>query len=165
VTTEDSRLVDLLVEHDRQLRQLALRLLDDPMLVDDALQEAYLKASAALPRFRGESSLGTWLHRIVHNVCVDELRRRRRRAEKPYDEREMDAAPADAGDFSAERADLGAGLADLPHDLRVAVVLVDGYGMPYAAAARMLGVPTGTVGSRAFRARAALRHSLADRAS
>jgi RNA polymerase sigma-70 factor (ECF subfamily) len=160
VPSTEAAFVDFLAEYDRHLRAVAFRLLGDVEVVDDVLQEAYLKAFAALPRFRGESSLGTWLHRIVHNTCMDELRRRRRLAERPYD----DCAPAgdgDSGDITAERADLAAGLAELSEELRAAVVLVDGYGMPYAAAARVLGIPAGTVGSRAFRARAALRRSLA----
>jgi len=152
--------VELLADHGRQLRALALRLLGDPALVDDALQEAYFRAFRALPQFRGESSPATWLHRIVHNVCMDELRRRRRQAEKPFDESMVNAAAADAFDFSVDRADLRAGLAGLPPELRAAIVLVHGYGMGYTAAARMLGIPPGTVASRIFRARAALRQSL-----
>ncbi|MGI8810588.1 MAG: RNA polymerase sigma factor [Acidimicrobiales bacterium] len=152
--------VELLAAHDRQLRALALRILGDPGLVDDALQEAYLRAFRALPRFRGESSLATWLHRIVHNVCIDEHRRRRRRAEVPFDEGSHEGEPADAADLGVERSDLSAGLAGLPYEQRATIVLVDGYGLNYAAVADMLGVPVGTVGSRAFRARIVLRQAL-----
>jgi RNA polymerase sigma-70 factor (ECF subfamily) len=129
------------------------------------MQEAYLRAFCNLDRFRGESSPATWLHRIVHNVCMDELRRRRRRAETIYDETTCDVDPQDTTDFSVDRADLGAGLAELSAELRAAVVLVHGYGMAYAVAGKVLGVPAGTVGSRAFRARAALRDSLAFQAA
>ncbi len=45
--------------------------------MDDVLQEAYVKAFRSLPRFRGRSTLGTWLYRIVYNACLDELRRLR----------------------------------------------------------------------------------------
>ena len=156
-------LADVLAAHDGRLRGLALRLLGDRDLVDDALQEAYLRALRALPRFRGESSLATWLSHIVHNICIDELRRRRRRAEDSIDESsaEVGSTDTDPGDLGVGRADLIAGLAALTTDQRAAVVLVDGYGMGYRSAGQMLGVPPGTVGSRAFRARAVLRQTLA----
>jgi len=64
--------------YDRQLRALAYRLLGDRDRMDDALQEAYVKAFRALPGFKGDSALGTWLHRIAYNACMDELRRDRR---------------------------------------------------------------------------------------
>ncbi len=160
VSISGSDFVDLLAEHDRRLRARAVRLLGDPGLAEDALQEAYLRAFRALPRFRGDSSMATWLHRIVHNVCMDELRRRCRRAEDPLDGSLADTAVADPSDLGIARADLAAGLAGLPADQRAAVVLVDGYGMGYGAAGELLGVPPGTVGSRVFRARAALRHTL-----
>lgn len=170
-TTDAATLVDLLLEQDSALRAFALRLLGDPGLVEDALQDAYIRASQALPRFRGEAALATWLHRIVHNVCMDELRRRRRRAEQPYQE-EGATAPTMAthagdstADLAAERADLAAGLAGLPAAQRAAIVLVDGYGMGYEAVGRMLGVPAGTVGSRLFRARTVLRQALAEKAA
>src|SRR5215211_3471267 len=64
--------------YDRGLRSLAYRLLRDRDRMDDALQEAYLNAFRALPKFRGESRLGTWLYRITYNVCLDELERSER---------------------------------------------------------------------------------------
>ena len=158
--TDDGLFAELLAAHDRQLRSFALRLVNDPTFVDDALQEAYLRAFRALPAFRGEASVRSWLYRIVHNVCMDELRRQRR-SETTYDEHSMDTASADTSEISVDSADLAAGLAELPQSQRAAVLLVDGYGMDYAAAGHMLGVPAGTVGSRAFRARAALRETLA----
>ena len=54
--------------------------------MDDALQEAYVSAFRALPRFRGRSAFGTWLYRIVYNACLDELRRVRARREVPLDD-------------------------------------------------------------------------------
>jgi RNA polymerase sigma factor (sigma-70 family) len=54
--------------YDPGLRALAYRLLDDVDRMDDALQEAYVKAFRSLSSFRGESRLGTWLYRIVYNA-------------------------------------------------------------------------------------------------
>ena len=158
-------LAQLMKEHDGRLRALAGRLLGDSDLVDDALQETYIRALRALPRFRQDAAIGTWLYRITHNVCMDELRRRRRRAEEPYEEEAVPATARDTVDLAAARADVAAGLASLPAAHRAAVVLVDCYGMDYQAAADALGIPAGTVGSRVFRARASLRQTLAVQAA
>jgi RNA polymerase sigma-70 factor (ECF subfamily) len=148
--------------YDPGLRALAFRLLGDRDRMDDALQEAYVKAFRALPRFRGDSKLGTWLYRIAYNACLDELARSRRVVELPLaEEREQPSRWADPGDVAAQRHDLAAALAALPPEERAAVLLVDAQGFDYREAGRVLGVPEGTVASRLSRARAALRRSLA----
>src|SRR3954471_15505587 len=72
-----SAFMTVIAEHDRALRSLAFRLLGDRDRMEDALQEAYVKAFRALPGFRHESGMGTWIYRVVYNACMDELRRRR----------------------------------------------------------------------------------------
>jgi RNA polymerase sigma-70 factor (ECF subfamily) len=144
--------------HDERLRALAFRLTGDRHRMDDAMQEAYVKAFRALPRFKGDASVGTWLYRIVYNACVDELRRRPK-VVSLFEAHDV-ADHHDVGDFAAERADLAAALASLPVDQRAAVMLVDAYGYDYAEAAAVLGVREGTIASRLHRARAALRQSL-----
>ena len=145
----------LLREHDEAHRRLAFRLVGERGLMDDALQEAYVRAFRALPRFGGRSSFGTWLYRIVYNACLDELRRVRGRREVSLCEREG-AAP----DSADERLDLAAALAALPVELRAVVLLVDAEGLSYEEAAEVLGIAPGTVGSRLNRARAELRVAL-----
>ena len=160
----DDRAFAALVRHfDPPLRALAFRLLGDRDLMDDVLQEAYVKAYRALPRFRGEAALGTWLYRVTYNACMDELRRMRRgaAAELPLSAAERRPAPgADPGERVAERDALEAALAALAPEERAAVLLVDRDGLPYARAAEVMGVPPGTVASRLSRARAALRAAL-----
>ncbi|MEI6726986.1 MAG: sigma factor, partial [Actinomycetes bacterium] len=56
----------LVTHYDDRLRALAFHLLGDPEATRDALQDAYVKAYVGLPGFRGESEIGTWLHRIVY---------------------------------------------------------------------------------------------------
>ena len=80
-----------LVEHGDRLYALALRVTRDSDLAGDAVQEAFATALARIGDFRGESSLGTWLHRIVYNKSIDLLRHRGRQSPLPDD----DAAPAD----------------------------------------------------------------------
>jgi RNA polymerase sigma-70 factor (ECF subfamily) len=147
--------------YDPGLRTLAYRLLGDRDRMDDALQEAYLKAFRALPRFRGHSKLGTWLYRIAYNACLDELKRSQRVVQLPLEEIAEPAGPwSDPGEAMAQRHDLAQALAALPPDERAAVLLVDAQGFDYKEAASVLGVPTGTVASRLSRARAALRRAV-----
>lgn len=163
----DQRAFAELVRHyDRRLRALAFRLLQNRDAMDDALQEAYVKAYRALGTFRTGAAPGTWLYRIVYNACLDELRRQRRRPAQPFDNdgleqmRDATAPGADAG--LTGHAGLEVALADLPPDQRAALMLVDAEGYDYAAAAEILGVQPGTIGSRVSRARAAVRAALGD---
>lgn len=145
--------------HDAGLRVLAFRLLGQRHDVDDAMQEAYLKAYAAWPQFAGRSSMRTWLYRITYNVCIDQLRRRPRLGIATAAE-EMESAiatgPPTASDV-AVRLDVSAALATLAPRDRALVMLVDGLGFDYARVATILGVPVGTVASRLNRLRARLR--------
>jgi len=71
--------VEIIRRHDYGLRRLAYRFLGDEDAMDDVLQDAYLKAFAAVSDFRGDASPRTWLYRIVGNTCLDMLRGRARR--------------------------------------------------------------------------------------
>lgn len=145
--------------HDQSLRRLAFRLLGDRDAMDDVLQEAYVKAFRSLPRFRGRSTLATWLYRIVYNACLDELRRRRASPTVSLDIA-SDAAAPDPTDAVVGRSTLADALASLPPEQRATVLLVDAEGFDYRAAADVLGVEVGTVASRLNRARTALRRAL-----
>jgi RNA polymerase sigma-70 factor, ECF subfamily len=145
--------------YDPGLRALAYRLLGDRDLMDDVLQEAYVKAFRRLPRFRGESRLGTWLYRIAYNACLDELRRSHRAEELPL-EAEVLSRAGDPGDVAARSRDLAQALAALQSEERAAVLLVDAQGFDYRESARILGIPEGTVASRLNRARGSLRIAL-----
>lgn len=150
----------VIVHHyDERLRRLAYRLLGDRTLMDDVLQEAYVKAFRSIERFKGDSALGTWLYRIVYNACVDQLRSQRETVALDETTAATDAH-SDPADIAATRRDLAAALAALPADQRAAVLLVDADGMDYTQAAAVLGVAEGTVGSRLTRARVALRAAL-----
>jgi RNA polymerase sigma-70 factor, ECF subfamily len=150
----------LVERYDRALRALAYRLVGDRDLMDDVLQEAYLKAFQALPSLRGRDALGSWLYRIVYNVSMDELRRRPRFAQLSLeDASERPDHTPDPGEVAAGRRDVAAALQTLPPDMRAAVLLVDAEGLSYEEAGAILGVPEGTVASRLSRARDVLRRS------
>lgn len=154
---------EIVRHYDPGLRALAFRLLGDRERMDDALQEAYVKAFRALPRFRGDSKLGTWLYRIAYNACLDELEASQRVVRLPLDAigEQVDPRPG-VVDSVAGRNDLAAALEALAPEDRAAVLMVDAQGFGYRDAAEALGVPEGTIGSRLNRARALLREALAD---
>jgi len=187
----DQRAFTEIVRHyDHRLRALAYRLLGDRTAMDDALQDAYVKAFRALPGFREDAALGTWLYQITYRACLDHQRREGRhgpgwtgvaatgdaggdrtsagpvfgaRGTGPGGrEPAATGASADPAGTAANRADLARALAALPVDQRAAVLLVDAEGLDYDAAATVLGVAPGTIASRLSRARAALRAALAE---
>ena len=147
----------LLAPERRRLESLAYRLLDAAADVPDVIQEVYLSAYRALPRYRGDARLATWLYRITYNAC---LAHRVRRPEVVEAQPDVGPAEPDHAGAVAERLDLAAALSALPVEQRALVLLVDRDGFDYQAAAEALSIPLGTVSSRLAAARAKLRRSL-----
>jgi len=148
---------ELVTRHRERLWAVALRTMGDREDAADALQDALLSAYRAADRFRGDSAVTTWLHRIVVNACLDRIRRQRARPTQPLPEVDTTVAPAPDRDM---RIDVEAALAQLPVEQRAALVLVDVQGYPVSEAAEMLGVAEGTIKSRCARGRARLAVSL-----
>ena len=143
----------LVKRHRDRLWAVALRTIGDREDAADALQEALISAYRSAHRFRGDSAVTTWLHRIVVNACLDRVRRRNVRPTVPLPENEpMPVAPVD----SDTALDVRAALAQLPVEQRAALVLVDVQGYSVAEAAAILDVAEGTVKSRCARGRARL---------
>jgi RNA polymerase sigma-70 factor (ECF subfamily) len=159
---DDEAFVRLLKHYDSRLRALAYRVLRDPVLMDDALQDAAIKAFQALRGFRGDSEVGTWLYRITYTTCLDYLRRERRFLLLTTEDALADAACADDDpcDVVTRWAELEDALDRLPVEQRVLVILVHQYGYDYRTAAAVVGVPEGTVSSRLAAARGRLRRLL-----
>ncbi len=158
--TDPDAFVAYVRRHDGAVRALVHRMVG-PDGLDDLMQDVYLKAYRSAGGFRGDAAATTWLYRIAYNTCVDELRRRGRTKAAPLElVHELPSPAPDPADVAAARGDLAAALAALPADVRAAVLLVDAQGFDYAAAAEVLGVAVGTVGSRVSRGRAALRTTL-----
>jgi len=144
---------ELVRRHRDRLWAVALRTLGDPEEAADAVQDALISALRAAGRFRGDSAVTTWLHRIVVNACLDRLRRRQVRPTVPLGEIDH---PVPAPPDTDLVLDVRAALAALPDEQRLALVLVELQGYPVAQAAEILGVPEGTVKSRCARGRARL---------
>jgi RNA polymerase sigma-70 factor, ECF subfamily len=146
--------------HRDRMWAVALRTVGDPEVAADAVQEAFLSAFRRADRFRGDSAVTTWLHRITVNCAIDRVRRIRPTSPLP----EVDPADRHDRHGEAETAlDVRAALATLPEAQRLALVLVDMHGLSVAEAAEVLDVPEGTVKSRCSRGRAALAPLLAHR--
>ena len=144
--------------YDPQLRAYAYRILGDRTAMDDALQNAYLSAFRAIRRFRGDASFKNWMYRIVHNACIDLIRKRRDDVELF----EGVAAVSDPATAGIARLDLAAAFERMTVEHRSVLMLVDVEGLDYAEAAVVLSIPVGTVRSRLNRARAAMRRELGE---
>ena len=132
----------------------------DPQAADDLVQETYLRALGALPRFRAAASGRTWLLSIARRTCMDELRARdriRRRDRRVGATRRDAVVPDPAGVVGVREL-----LARLDVDRRTAFVLTQVSGLSYAEAARVCGCPIGTIRSRVARAREELIAGLRD---
>lgn len=164
----DGMAFDLLYRrHRHRIHALVARFVATKEDVEDVVQEAFVKAYRALPRFRGESAFYTWLYRIAVNTAKNfNATRMRRPAPVELDTDGTDAPHIEALQDGAdpesllrrdelERA-IAAALADLPEDLRVAVTLREFDGLTYGEIAAIMECPVGTVRSRIFRAREAI---------
>lgn len=152
----------LVRRHQDRLWAVALRTLGNPDDAADAIQDGLISAMRAASGFRGEARVTTWLHRIVVNACLDQLRRGRIRPHTSLPD--DDHLPPDARDHIAERevgSEVEAALGKLPVEQRVALVLVDVEGYSVDDAAAIVGVPPGTIKSRCSRGRARLAPMLA----
>ncbi len=169
VKAGDKQAFDLLVlKYQQRIVKLIMRYVKDQSEAQDVAQEAFLKAYRAIPKFRGDSAFYTWMYRIAINTAKNHLVAARRR---PLDHA-ADIAEPEEFDWHArmqdhdspERQAIGdelrsvveAAIADLPDDLRTAIVLREIDGLSYDEIAQVMECPVGTVRSRIFRAREAI---------
>jgi RNA polymerase sigma-70 factor (ECF subfamily) len=171
-TGDESACAELVGEHQRMVVQLAMNLLGDRDEALDLSQEVFLRVFRTIHRFRGQSTLRTWIYRIAVNQARNRHRlwRRRHRA----DQVSLDEHVAAHGEFvsvvepTPDRvlaqkelaATLQRALDRLPFDQRTVIVLREVDGLSYEEIAYSLGVAVGTVKSRLTRARQTLREDL-----
>ena len=158
----------LVVKYQHKILKLIMRYVRDPSEAMDVAQEAFLKAYRAAPSFRGDSAFYTWLYRIAINTAKNYLVAAGRRPTQfevdlqdpeQYESfaklRELDTPEGLA--LSDEIRDaVNSAIADLPDDLRTAILLREIEGMSYEEIAQTMECPVGTVRSRIFRAREAI---------
>ncbi len=156
--------------HQDEVYTLARRLVGDPHLASDVAQEALIRAWRALPKFRGDSRLSTWLYRITVNTAWTHKKRAKRHAMASIDDLHDLAAPEDsthpvfAGEMMELRGRLKRALDRLPAPQRQVVVLKDVYGWSHAEISRTMGISETAAKVRLHRARARLARDL-ERAS
>ena len=157
----DERFESLVERYQTSLLRTCFLYLGDAALAEDAVQETFLKAYRALPRFRGESSEKTWLMRIAVNTCRDVMRsgwfRHTDRRVTP------DMLPETAAPPDLEASDLLAEVMRLPVKQREVVLLYYYQGMDVREAAKALGITKSSVSGRLKSARDNLRRLLEGR--
>ena len=162
----------IMQRHNRRLYRAARAVLHDDGEAEDVVQEAYVRAFAALGNFRGDSSLATWLTRIALNEALGRLRRRRPTVEiETFDARpearvipfplmSPDMNPEQAAARQDVRRLLERAIDALPEPFRVVFVLRDVEELSIEETAAQLGLRPETVKTRLHRARRRLREAL-----
>ena len=159
----------LVTPHERLVWRVCCQMMGSTEDAADAAQEAMIRAWRAMPSYRGEAELSTWLYRIAVRCCLDALRRRKARPAESLDSlREAGYDPPDAGEQPDEallrresREELRRALLSLPEEQRVPLTLFAVEGRSYEEIAELTASPLGTVKSRVSRARRALQKIIA----
>ena len=165
---------ELVARHRDRIYARAYSMLRNEEEAIDLSQEAWVKGWQRLRQFQGESSFGTWMTRIVINLCLDQLRKQKRQRTESIEaldeesggvERQMPVVTVNptAGLERAElRRRIDRALGQLSYEHRTVLVLHEFEEMEYKEIARTMGCSIGTVMSRLFYARRKLAALLAD---
>ena len=154
-------LAQLVQRHGGWAARFAERMTGNAQTAEDVVQNAFLRLWNSAERWEGRSRFTTWFYRVLHNLAVDELRRRRSGHEE-LDEALEDPAPAPPDVLERDRRDarVRAALDRLPGRQRAALVLRHYEDCSQGEAAEILGISEGALESLLSRARAALREQL-----
>ena len=153
---ERAALAELFRAHHRSILALCRNLTGSAAEAEDALQETFVAAHAALASFRGDSQPSTWLHRIAIRTSL-RVKSRRSRPEDSQSEPSHDPR-----DGHLDRDALTRAMATLSAEQRAVIALFAVEGLTHAEIARILGVPEGTVWSRLHVAKRRLAELLRD---
>ena len=166
-SSDDQALAELYDRFGRVAYGLALRILRDEALAQDAVQEAFLAIWRSADRFLAErAKASTWILTLVHRRAVDLVRREERRQAAPLTDDSAAGVAAEETDEAAwlrfERERVQSALKQLPDVQREALELAYYGGFSQSELAERLGVPLGTIKSRMFAGLARLRELLDD---
>lgn len=166
----------LVEKYQKRMLNIAYRIIGDYETACEVVQDAFLSAYKALGKFRGEASFSTWLYRIVINVSKNHMKqmiiRRQRERPLPANPGEMgesrlsrdlpapEPSPAERLERKEVQAKLQQCINSLDEEYREVLVLRDIQGFSYDEIGDILKITAGTVKSRLFRARAALKDRL-----
>lgn len=157
---------DLMALYQRDVYRIAYRLTGSAGEADDVAQETFVRAWKALPGFRGEASLRSWLLRIASNLSLNVVQSARVARRQPGGlESAAPAVPAQAESslLARERQErLGPAIRALPDRQRMTLLLRIDQGLMFKEIAKMMGCTTGTAKANFHHAVAALKRSLED---
>ena len=169
----DKRAFDLLVlKYQHKLASVVAKLVSERDIVEDIVQDSFIKAYRALSGFRGDSAFFTWLYRIATNTAKNHLESAGRKPSyraQDLDELVIIDTPESLRDYDTPDAlmakaqlevKLQQSLAALPEDLRTALTLRESEGKSYQDISDIMDTPIGTVRSRIFRAREHIEQQL-----
>jgi RNA polymerase sigma-70 factor (ECF subfamily) len=148
--------------HASAIHALCRRMCGDEMEAKEMVQDSFVRAWERLRSFRGQSSLGTWLHRLAVNVVLEKWRSAKRESLRMIDD--PDGFELGAGSSAPDldtAMDVADATAKLPTGARVVFVLHDIEGYSHDEIATMTGIAAGTSRAQLFRARRALARMLA----
>jgi len=151
---------DLVHQLSDRLFAIALRILRDPSLAEDALQNALVTAWRQVPHLREPERFEAWAHRILVHACYAEARRAKRWSVNVRVLALEAAAAPDGSIRLAERDELEHAFSRLPLEQRAVFVLHHYRGLPLVEVAETLGIPAGTARSRLHYATRTLRAAL-----
>lgn len=162
---------ELVTRHQRLVWHMILRMVKNPSDADELAQETFLQVHRKLSQFRGDSALSTWIGQIAFSLAARFLQRKRILLVEPTDgEDDPVARLSDDSDLLDEMADaelythVAAAMEQLPPIQRTLLTLFHLEEQTIEEASQITGLPTGTVKSYLFRARARLRVALEDTA-
>ncbi len=149
--------------HAPRVYRLAFRLTGDADLAREFTQDTFVRAFSQLSRFRGDSALSTWLHRITITVVANAMRKVKRFRERETDLEDVHPVRSDGtGADPVLRERLHRAIDGLTEIYRTTLIMHDVEGYTHTEIAEVLGVAEGTCKSRLSQARAQLRAVLAD---
>ena len=154
----------LIEQYQGMVYNLALKLLCNPEDAADAAQDTLIKTYNSISSFNGKSRFSTWIYRVTYNVCLDRIRKTKRRTHELLNERIVDGGPTPQSALEdSERAlIIKDAINSLPPDQKTAIVMRDIDGFSYDEISEVLSCSLGTVKSRINRARLKLREILSD---
>jgi RNA polymerase sigma-70 factor, ECF subfamily len=145
--------------HVDRVYALCLRMTGNASEAEDCAQETFIQAWSKLDRFRGESSFGTWLHRVAVNTVLGRMRKSNRERDRIRAVTEVSDTPESIGDTGGLR-DLEHAMNELPSGARHVFVLHAVYGYSHEETSDMLGIASGTSKAQLHRARRLLAQQL-----
>jgi len=181
---EPSAWTDLIERYQVRIFSICMRMVRNRDLASDLTQDAFIKIIRGLDSFDERAKLSTWIYRVTVNVCLSKLRSEKLRRHASLDAMAGGGSGSGGGqenrrnelgiaqnrepaaelgiELDEERQQMLDALAALSDEHRVILVLRDGRGLDYEQIAEVLDIPVGTVRSRLFRARGALRKRISE---